>query len=246
MMTLKTRDLLFGCAAVLAAGSVSAAVIVDDDVEGNGDAVVTVGSVTSAWAGWDSFVAQPPGYSSLIDAATDEDAGVAGVGDPLEALNNGIPVGGSIAAQTVTYGGAVAAGTYTVQIQIVDFGNRVFTNPTVTFAGLTETSSSTPIPTVPTPDAGLTGADGDDEIWTLTYEVAEGDAEIGNDLVLTLNVPPYTVPDPLPFTGNNGNYFANTNYGVDHVRIDFVPIPEPGSLALLGLSGLMIARRRRG
>lgn len=32
----------------------------------------------------------------------------------------------------------------------------------------------------------------------------------------------------------------------DNIRLDATVIPEPGSLALLGLGGLMIARRRRG
>lgn len=39
-------------------------------------------------------------------------------------------------------------------------------------------------------------------------------------------------------TGTKGAY-------VDNIRADRTPIPEPGSLALLGLGGLLVARRRR-
>ncbi|MFK7790381.1 MAG: PEP-CTERM sorting domain-containing protein [Phycisphaeraceae bacterium] len=46
--------------------------------------------------------------------------------------------------------------------------------------------------------------------------------------------------------GSGTNFNSGTsNVGIDNVRLDAV-VPEPGSLALLGLGGLLIARRRRG
>ena len=45
--------------------------------------------------------------------------------------------------------------------------------------------------------------------------------------------------------GGVGNDGRHTN-GIDNITLNATVIPEPGSLALLGLGGLLIARRRRG
>jgi hypothetical protein len=42
-----------------------------------------------------------------------------------------------------------------------------------------------------------------------------------------------------------GNPSGSEPQGIDNITINGV-VPEPGSLALLALGGLMIARRRRG
>lgn len=43
-----------------------------------------------------------------------------------------------------------------------------------------------------------------------------------------------------------GNESGSTRVLVDDVRLDVVPVPEPNALALLGLGGLLLNRRRRG
>ncbi|MBX2850110.1 MAG: PEP-CTERM sorting domain-containing protein [Phycisphaeraceae bacterium] len=215
-----SKALLLGCAGMFAVGSASAAIIVDDDVEGNGDAAATVGTVTVGWGGWDGNTTDP--YFGILGAAVD------GTG-VLETLDGAIPFVDNNGPQTVTYGGTLAAGTYTVEIQMVNWGNKTGgvggtgfpTLGDITLAGLTPDSISDP-----GNDANI--ASSDDEVWTLTYVVGAGAAEIGNDLALVVT--------------NDGD--NTTNYGIDHVRIDYVP--EPGSLALLGLGGLLIVRRRRG
>ncbi|MEO0475498.1 MAG: PEP-CTERM sorting domain-containing protein [Planctomycetota bacterium] len=62
----------------------------------------------------------------------------------------------------------------------------------------------------------------------------------GDGFTLTIDS---TVSGDTAFSDGNNSRVAS----FDAVAIDFTPIPEPGSLALLGLGGLLIgARRRRG
>ena len=213
------KKLIILAASIGAHTVAQSAIIVSDDVDGNGDVTATIGTITTGWAGWGGTL--PVGATTvgvLAPLADDVDAGFAD--SALTRTDNVVPTpffnGGATA--TVTYGGTIAEGTYVINLQVIDYNNASFATPSIAFAGLTATSSTTTTP-----------ASGDDEIWTFTYNVGAGNAAIGNNLDLAL-------------TAGGG---AAGNAGIDHVEIDFVPVPEPSSVALLGLGGLALILRRR-
>ena len=47
------------------------------------------------------------------------------------------------------------------------------------------------------------------------------------------------------FRGIGLQQLSDESWGIDNVRVSFEPVPAPGSLALLGVAGLIGARRRR-
>ncbi len=202
-----------------------AGLFIDDDVEGNGDFDASTGTIKVGWAGWGGNGVPDDNYfGGLLDSAKDDDDGVGGPDDqlPLEALNNTVPYANDGSTQTVTYGGLTQEGTYTLSLQIGNWSNAEF--PTLsgfTFAGLSpDSTGDNPIP-----------ASSDDEIWTFGYDVDSSEIDVPLTLVIDVSEPA-------------GNYM------IDHVQIEFNPVPEPSTLTmvtvgLLGLLGCAWRRRRK-
>lgn len=84
---------------------------------------------------------------------------------------------------------------------------------------------------------GFTAVDSGEGFFTLTIDISTlGSATINNIRF-----------DPIGGAASNSNSETNGNtYEVDFIQInDDTPIPEPSSLALLGLGGMAMMRRRR-
>ena len=201
---------------------VSAAIIVDDDVDGNGDASVITGSIDVAWDGYTNELTSlglaPSAFAHLAD---DVDAGYSD--SLLTRLDDANPLpwydfATDPSVVSVTYGGAVQAGSYTFLMQIMDLNNQPFARPTLDFAGLTPVSSVEPTP-----------ASGDDEIWMYQYEVSAGDAAIGNNLSVLLDF----------------DQVSGGNTSIDHIQIHYTAVPEPASLAILGLGCVALFKRKK-
>jgi len=188
---------------------------IDEDVEGN----------VNGWLGWGGNLSPP--YLNLLPLAGDIDdpalSGATAVPDALNLLNNAVPFINGTAVTSKTYGGlAIEPGSYEFLIQVGNWNNAAFPNPTFDFNGLTPESIFAPVP-----------ASGDDEIWRFTYTVNPGDPAVGQAVNLT-------------FQGTLGS----GNYAVDHILGRFAPgiIPEPSTVviwSLLAGLGIGAARRRR-
>jgi len=197
------------------ASPVQPGTFIDEDVEGN----------TNGWSGWRGTLTPP--YLGLLPLAGDIDdpalTGATAVPDALNLLDNAVPYINGTEIATKTYNLAIEPGIYEFLIQMGNWNNNVFPNPTFDFSGLTPDTVLAPTP-----------ASGDDEIWRFTYTVNPGDPAVGELVALT-------------FQGT----LSTGNYAVDHVlgRFTAFVIPEPSTLLVWSvLAGLGIGvgwRRRR-
>lgn len=190
--------------------------IANDNVEGSGDTTNTQTAVP--WTGINRFNAP---YGGFIPLAGDEDEGIGSDGDqlPLEALNGSVPFFNQGATPSVTYNGTLAPGIYTARIQVVNFNNSGFPEfDPITLAGVLPATSLTPAP-----------ESGDDEVWTVTFEIENDNPSIGQPL--TLIVP------------SNSNAVGNA--GIDHVFLTYSTGVDPNArVVLTGIDVSDLANRR--
>jgi len=209
----------------LATTQVGAAIIATDTVEAHADYTKS----------------GPSFYSIEARDTTGGDFGglTAQVGDFLISTTSSAT--GEIAAGvelTAGFGPGVLidAGTYTISVAVgVNAGSR---DPYSTFAPYLEAADGTALPNrndtapyvEPAPGTGL-------GTWleaVVEYTVPTGDPLIGQEFTWGANFSKDRIG--AKFTGI-----------FDDVRVDFEPVPEPASLAMLGLGGLVgiVAMRRR-
>ena len=197
-----------------------AVVIIDDDVEGNGDNSAITGTITTAWAGWGGVVAFP----AFLNGPVFDDHDLALGGAAIEVGNGNTPFANNGSSQSVTYGGLTAEGTYTLLLQVGNYNNAGF--PTLsgfTFAAQTPDSTG----------ANSAVASGGDEIYSFTFDIDAG--ETGLPLSFGVNV------------GGSGNYLIDHLQVDFESAAAESSAPEPSSLILVSISlvGLGLTRRRR-
>lgn len=137
----------------------------------------------------------------------------------------------------------VNVGGSAIDLTDVTVSFEAFSNSQVSKTGISNGFSPNYQPTVRLLDAGQTPIDS---------ETQDAHAVNGNNLVAAWT-PVFTFVSDDTLAANT-NYFieiamtgsGGNNVGIDDLVINGSVVPEPGSLALLGLGGLLIARRRKG
>lgn len=198
-------------------------IIVDSAVEVNQNGWLSAG-------GWHNDGSVVPGTSfsgvPFLTPAVQEGTSAAHMNN-TPAVSNADVSGGADTLQ---------AGAYTVYFSMGNYNNAAF--PTVLasaiiFAGLSGSAASSSSTVAP--------AAGDWELWTLTWDVLDGNPNIGNPLSFSLGT---TVTGNAAFDGVGGLSGLGSGFLVE---VEIASVPLPGTLALLGfgLSGLVLTRRKK-
>jgi len=134
---------------------------------------------------------------------------------------------------SISLGGVLEQGTYTVEFALGDFSNFAFPTISIDFAGLTLGDAS--FASTPTPVPGFW------ELWSITWIVDGSDPNLGNALDFTLV--PGGGPDErnVAFDGVGSLSASGSGFVVDYAA----PIPEPSTASLFGLGLGALAWRNR-
>lgn len=209
-----------------------ATIIVFDNIEGNGDDTVDdtpgglgVGSIATPYAGFNFEGTVANNYFGVLDLSVTNDDndgdGTVGVDEMVVGDLPGLSQADGDDQWSVTYGGAIAAGNYSITLQLVDYNNDPFREVSaVSLGGLTATADASNPPPL---------TDDQDGLFSYSFSVAAGATEIGNALALIVE------------TDQPGT----SNVGFDNVQIEFKPVPEPGTALLGMLCGLFAYTIRR-
>lgn len=228
----------FATAALLAGLPAHGAIVFSDDFESPDVTGAQSDGNTSGAIDTAKWVKANQGFGSGRQGTVDESHGdftdpVGEQGYAFRYTNSGIT------SQTGVIGALTAGETYTVTFDVVLDGHNnttPYNAMLVTFNGGNRndtrgggtTGTTSTLATVSSPSDGLGGnitVNTTYQTVTLTYTSDGTEAELGHDVAVR-------------FIG------ATSSAIIDNVSVD-VLIPEPGSLALLGLGGLMVGYRRR-
>ncbi|MBX3357754.1 MAG: hypothetical protein KF745_04930 [Phycisphaeraceae bacterium] len=155
---------------------------------------------------------------------------------------------------STAFGGAVVNGGTAIDGNAVTPGSKIQASRDVSGGASAVWPDGSPMPTAPT--NGQLGADAYTNVFRYTITVTE---TVGSDIVMTFagEAGPVLAWSPFnvtpPFDGDPGSvtFLGITNATPNVLRpfadssFTIVRVPAPGAAALLGLGGLIAARRRR-
>ena len=210
-------NLIAALALLIVSLSTQAALIIDQDVENDGDWNDANLWPIEPWNGDGIFGSQTfltPGHQE---------------GQVAAVFQNNDSISTTFSSLTLE------EGTYTLEFALGNYSNFTFPAVQINFAGLTLADASAS--TTPTP------ASGGWSLWTINFDVDSSNANLGNTLGFGLSTTDATISN-LAFDGvgnlsNNGNGFL-----VSYTRNTSVPEPSVMALFAAGLFGLGFARRR--